>query len=328
MESLFSDFDKKPRNVTRLEGVLQNYYYAFDDHSVGGTSKILDGAQKNEIYPYPYVPVWYENSGFNDSGYGLFLEFEIGNPLENNLSGSVMKPGFAGFGVHVYDSSSATYWNYKEWGTRYFHFDYLCSGDFQELTFEVNDYFDVFDFKEPNRQSVRGTGIVWHKHFPSTGAVWKHAVISLDSLTIHTSSEVPSPLPLDCKRLAKFLFKAYGGKGEKGKIAIDNLYVRYDAKVQTSVPDVKSLVRNKTTAQYKNGAILCKSTLPLGYSDIQANLYSLEGKRTFTGTFEVQSPYELSIQISDLPAGRYLLRLKADGKLQGIDKTIPVIINK
>ncbi len=275
-----------------------------------------------------YFPVWNQNSGFNDSGYGLFLEFEIGEPFENNLSGSVKNPGFAGFGVHVYDSSSASYWDNKIGRYPYFYFDYLCNGDFQELTLEVHDYFDVSDSKEPTRQSVRGAGIVWHKHFPPTGAEWKRAIISLDSLTIHTPSDVQSPLLLDRTRLAKFLFKVYGGKGEKGKIAIDNLYFSHDGKVSATVPGLKSVVRNKVTALYKNRMILCKSNVPFSSSDIQARLYSLEGKRVFTGTCEVQTSNELSILIPDIPAGRYLLYLNANPNVQGNECTIPIFINK
>jgi hypothetical protein len=326
--SLFSNFDSKPRNVTKLQGTLQNYYYAFDDQSSGGTSKILDGAEKIASYPYLYVPVWNQNSGFNDSGYGLFLEFEIGEPLVNNLSESVKNPGFAGFGVHVYDSSSASYWDNRYGGYPYFYFDYFCGGDFQELTLEIHDYHDVCDSREPNRQPIRGAGVVWHKHFPSTGTVWRRAGISLDSLTIHTSSDVKSPLPLDRTRLAKLLFKVYGGKGEKGKIAIDNLYFGDGSKVNTAIPDVKSVIRNEITALYKNGMILCMSTMSFGNSNVEAKLYSLEGKLAFAGMFEMQSSHELKMQIPGITSGRYLLCLKTDGRIQGNYTAIPVIINK
>jgi hypothetical protein len=327
-EFLIADFDKKPRNVTRLGGVLQNYFFPFEDHAFGGTSRILGGAVRDEKYPNSYMPVFNENSGLNDSRYGFFLEFEIGEQLVNNLSRSVKNPGFAGIGFNVYDSSSASYWNEKIEHFPHFYFDYLCSGDFQELTLEVHDYFDVCDSKESNRQPIRGAGVVWHKHLPPTGTAWKRALISLDSLTIHTSSEGQSPLPLDRTRLSKFLFKVYGEKGEKGKIAIDNLYFGDGAKVQTTVPDVKSIVRNGISFLQKNGIIFCKSTVPFGYSDIQANIYSLVGKAVFTGMFKKSSSYELSIKIPDIPAGRYFLTFKMNGNFQSNERTIPIIISK
>jgi hypothetical protein len=150
----------------------------------------------------------------------------------------------------------------------------------------------------------------------------------LDSLTLHASSDVQPALPLDRKRLAKFLFKVYGGKGEKGKIAIDNLYFDFKARVQTTVPGVKSIVRKKTTALYKNGILYCKSNIPFGNSNIQANLYSLEGKLAFAGTFEIQSSQELTMQIPEITMGRYLLCFKTDGNFQSNERTIPVIISK
>jgi hypothetical protein len=318
-KGLFSNFDVKPYNVTNLSDELKNYWYAYDDGAIKGTSSVTSGAKKNTTTNRLDLE-WVDQSGSEGAGQGMLLGFALGAPIQKTTEVEVK--GFVGFGCNVYDSSTAKYWNAQAAKADKIYFHYATDGDVPFISLEVSDSMEVADCNNPTRVDHRGDGVLWFRNFPSTGGKWVAVEMPLDSLKIHDDWKGAKNVPLIKTALAKFQWKVQGAKGVAGTFAVDNVFFPgWDNKTPV-IQKVKGIKSAAFNAALLNGNI--HVTVGQFLNNGTVSLFSSNGTRiasqpvAFATTFAAKS----------LPAGMYIVKVNAfdvNGKAVSMQSPVTLV---
>jgi hypothetical protein len=318
-KGLFSNFDIRPYNETKLSGVLKNYWYAYDDGAIKGNSTVTAGAKKNTVTNRLDLDFQSE-SGSGGQGQGMKLTFTLGDAIQKNAE--VQVKAFVGFGCNVYDSSSSTYWDAKAAKADKVYFHYATDGDIPFISLEVSDSMEVADAKNPTRVDHRGDGVLWFRNFPATNGEWVAVEFPLDSLKIHDDWKGAKNIPLIKTALAKFQWKVQGGKGKSGTFAVDNIYFPGWDSGTPVIQKVKGIKSADFNASLINGNI--HVTVGQFLNNGTVSLFSSNGTRiasqpvAFATTFAAKS----------LPAGMYVVKVSAfdvNGKAVSMQSPVTLV---
>ncbi len=316
-KSLFSNFDTKPYNVTKLEGALQNYWYAYDDGAINGTSSVTSGAKKNETTKRLDLE-WVAESGSEGKGQGMLLGFALGAPIQKTTEVEVK--GFVGFGCNVYDSSSSEYWNAQAAKADKIYFHYATDGDVPYISLEVSDSMEVADGKNPTRVDHRGDGVVWFRNFPATGGQWVAVEMPLDSLKMHDDWKGAKNVPLIKTALAKFQWKVQGAQGVAGTFAVDNIY--FPGWNTPVIQKVRGIKAPEFNAALLNGNI--HVTIAKALTNGTVSLFSSNGARIASQPVA----FATNFATKSLPAGMYIVKVNAfdvNGKAVAMQSPVTLV---
>jgi hypothetical protein len=319
---LFATFETAPQSETPLG----TYWYAYNDHDIGGSSQVSLGATQDPetgLLMFDWTP----NTGYGNTGTGAAVKIQLGPTVRkaNAPGDTVNVQGFIGIGFNTYDSSTALYFNTTTGktgthggtgNTNSIYFEYLADGDFQYLTVEVSDSNDVPDKYQPTRKDTRGSGIVWYRNVPITGTgVWKAVEIPFDSLITHSTWKGYVPIPLKKTALAKIQFKAQGAKDKGGSIQIDNVF--FPGITFPGVPPISS-VKNSAShvaqqsafrAVYDNGKVRVNWSPISNFSNAKISLIDSKGTIVTSSRITSASVLSLNIAAEKIPAGLYFVQL-------------------
>jgi hypothetical protein len=317
----FATFDTKDPKKTPLPMPLTNYWYAYDDGAIQGTSVVNSGATKNATTKLLDLK-FEDGTGPNETGKAMLLGFTLGDAVQKNEEVEIK--GFVGFGCNVYDSSTATYWDAKAAKADKIYFQYATDGDVPYITFEVSDTMEVGDEKNPTRKDGRGDGVVWFRNFPATNGQWVAVEFPLDSLKLHDDWNGAKNVPLIKTHLAKLQWKVQGGKGKSGTFAVDNVYFPGASWEGMSIVQKNNVMQKSSiSTAYVNGNI--NITVARALTNGTVSLFSSNGTRIaaqpvgFKTTFSAHS----------LPAGMYLVKVSAfDANGKAVSMQSPVTLVK
>jgi hypothetical protein len=324
----FATFDKKPYNETPWKGDysgLKNYWYAYDDGAIKGTSAVNSGATKNATTGL--LDLKFEaGSGANEQGQGMLLGFTLGDPVQKTEEVEVK--GFVGYGCNVYDSTNSAYLDAKAAKADKIFFQYATDGDVPFISLEVSDSMEVADAKNPTRRDHRGDGIVWFRNFPSTAGKWVAVEFPLDSLKIHSDWEGAKDTPLIKTALAKLQWKVQGAKGKSGTFAVDNVYF----------PGVsKDILPENTGSAIINGKTVKQASFSTAFAN--GNIHVTVGKALTNGTVSLFSSngtriavqpvgFKTTFAANNLPAGMYVVKVSAvdfNGKAVAMQSPVTIV---
>lgn len=305
---LISNFDAKTApNELKLpydgkeNGIIQ-YWYAYDDGDIGGTSEVTGGATKNEKTNKLDIS-FEEGTGVDDSK-AAFLEFEIGEAIPQD---TIEIMGFVGVGCNLYDSTKSKYYDAKADKATGVTFSYMADGDMKKVTVELSDVNDVADGEDPETTEERGSGVVMFRDLPVTAGEWATVTIPFSEFLFHDDWESAKDIPLDITKLAKFQVKVQGGEGVAGFMAVDDVrFANADA--------VKFTYHNAVKTPFKAAYVNGKINISFNNSDIASGKISIVNTRgAVVKSIPVSSTRSLSTSISTdrISAGMYLVKLDA-----------------
>ena len=324
---LFSTFDKAPYN----QSGLKTYWYAYNDADISGSSTV-DAlyATRDEETGKLFIE-FQPNSGFGAQGQGAALVYKLGPPIPRD---TISILGFVGIGCNLYDSAKVKYWDATTDGANSVYFEYMTDAGAKYLTLELSDINDVGDADNPTRKEMRGSGIVYYRNFPATGAAWKQVLIPFDSLVTHDTWEGYNHIPLDKTKLAKIQWKVQAGNGTEGVYAIDNIY--FPGADFGLIPD--PVVSGKSARSANTAGLqasFVNNTIRInwnGASKLAGGKVSLINTRgVVVGNVNVarSSSIATGISMGSLPAGMYFIRLNAtDAAGKAVVMQAPVTIVK
>jgi hypothetical protein len=319
-KGLFSTFEVAPKNATPFG----TYWYAYNDFSIGGNSQVTKGAEQDAESGLLTLQ-WNAGTGSGNAGTGAAVGFQLGKTVtKTETSGTTSNvQGFIGIGFNVYDSMGAVYYNSTtgKMGTKggtgsadAIYFEYLADGDFKYLTLEVSDSFDVPDKNQPTRKDSRGSGIVWYRNLPLTGAnTWKAVKIPFDSLITHSNWKGYVAIPLKKTALAKIQFKAQGAEQKGGTVMIDNVY--FPGITFTGItPDGVLITKSHVFGQSAFRAVYSNGKVRVNWKPVTAlatgKISLIDSKGTVVASDRIAaSALSLNFSAEKLPAGLYFVQL-------------------
>lgn len=310
----FATFEKSPKNQTPLK----TYWYAYDDGEIDGSSKVDEGAEKNETTDRLELGFIAE-TGSDGEGTAPLLRFTLGDKIPQN---DITVAPFVGIGVNVYDSANCKYYDGSKQDYIYFH--YKTAG-VRKATIEISDINDVPDADNKDRKDTRGSGIVWYRDLPNTDDIWKAVKIPFSELVTHDAWEGYKHIPLDKKNLAKIQFKVQGAPGTEGFLSVDNVYFEVPVPVAKRV---SNSVTSPFTASFRNGRINIdwagKTTLAEGKISL------IDARGAVVKSIAVAKANKLSdkLSVNTLASGVYIVKLNgidASGKSVEMMSSVNVI---
>jgi hypothetical protein len=338
---LFSNFEKGMPVVSSQNGnPLGTFWYAYNDHDIGGSSQVLGGTRSDSA---GFLTLdWKENSGYNNKGYGAFANFKLGPKIKKQTSDSTVVQGFVGIGVNLYDSANNNYFNAQEGklgnkgaisgSTKSIYFDYVADLDngCKYMVLEISDSNDVADKAHPARKDKRSSGVVWYRNLPMT-TTWRSVEIPFDSLVIHKNWKGYVAIPLCVTALAKLQFKVQGPENAQGIFQIDNIFFPGCDFGFTSVKnsDAHSPSHSEFRATLKNNNLKIFWKPAAGLTKGTIGLFDAKGMLVKTVDATSAKDMVTDISVRTLAAGSYFVKLKGvDAAGTAISQSTSMIIMK
>jgi hypothetical protein len=288
------------------------YWYAYNDADIQGNSTVTEATASYSEETKKLSLKFGDESGTDGAGKGAALDFTLGKSVQQN--GATVQ-GFVGIGVNVYDSVNAKYFNATDSTIKSIYFHYMLDTDAPYATLEISDVLDVADATKPTSKDGRGAGVVWYRNLPKTNGEWVAVEIPFDSLVIHDKWVGAKNTPLDRTKLAKIQWKVQGTEGNKGILAIDNIFFP-GAKCWPYEPiAVKNFSHSNQSSgfnvSYLNGNVNVNWSNNVSLSNGKVSLVNMQGAVVASTSIAKTSHVNASFSTKTLPAGMYFVKLNA-----------------